>query len=135
MAEFVNSSFGFTNASQFIYWVNGFHSWRNTPDPCFTGTVGGTPVHCFANGPADVLFEGVDFTSVGSNTLFSTVSCGTFFTLKNCKMNTGAVVGAFVGDAAADQIDLINCDSGSAIIRNERYNLYGILDHKRGALS
>ena len=39
----------------------------------------------------------------------------------------GPVVGAFFTPQSALQIDLVNCDSGAAIYRNERYNIYGTL--------
>ena len=127
IVEIINSSFGFSVAGQFIYWSAGFQTWRDTPNPCFTGTIPNTPLHAFQSTPAAVLFEGVDFSAAGSNTLFSTVACGTFFTLKNCKMHTGPVVGAFVTTQAVMQVDLVNCDSGGAIYRNERYTIYGNL--------
>ena len=131
MAEYINCSFGFSVAGQFIYWSAGFHTWRDTPNPCFTGTVPNTPLHAFATTPCTALFEGIDFSSA-SGTLFSTALSGTFFTLKNCKMNAGSVVGAFAAAQLALQIDLINCDGGGAIYRNERYNIYGNLLTSKG---
>ena len=77
------------------------------------------------------MFEGIDFSSA-PGTLFSTALSGTFFTLKNCKMNAGSVVGAFTAAQLALQIDLINCDGGGAIYRNERYNIYGNLLTSKG---
>ena len=127
MMEFINCSFGFSVAGQFLYWSAGYHVWRDTPNPCFTGTVPNTPLHAFQNTPGTILFEGIDFSAVGSNTLLSTVAAGTFFTLKNCKMHTGPVAGAFATAQSVLQIDLINCDSGATIYRNERYNIYGTL--------
>ena len=66
--------------------------------------------------------EGLDFTAVGANTLFSNQS-GAWATLKNCKLNSGLAIQALSVLAGAMNLDLVNCDSGANISRTERYNL------------
>ena len=92
--------------------------WRNTPDPCFlSGSIGGAtyviptiPLH-FTTIYASALIEGVDFTSVGSNTLFSNLGAGGQLVLKNCKLGTGPIIGAPTSTETPIVIDVVNCDS------------------------
>ena len=127
MVDFINCTWGFSNVGQQVVWSGGWHTWRNTPDPCITGTIPTIPFRAIANTPAVVLFEGIDFTSVGSNTLFGTTNSGTFLTIKNCKLHTGLPVAAMTLPAAIVlQVDVINSDDID-VVRNERHNYLGDL--------
>lgn len=126
MGDFINCTWSFSNAAQQVYWTGGWYTYRNTPTPCFLGTISTQPFRAYANTPAAVLFEGIDFTSLGSGTLWAASFGGGFVTIKNCKLHTGPVIAAITLPAAVVlQIDLVNCDAGGNIWRNERHNYYG----------
>ena len=124
-SDFNNCTFSFSNVGQALLWTGGWHWWRNTPDPCFLGTIPTNPMRAFANASAQMLFEGIDFSSAGANTLWNGAFSGVFATFKNCKMHTGPVVGAITLPAAVVlNLDVVNSDV-AGVIRNERHNYYG----------
>ena len=124
-SDFINCTFSFSNVGQALTWTGGWHSWRNTPDPCFLGTIPTNPMRAFPNASAQILFEGIDFSSAGANTLWNGAFSGVFATFKNCKMHTGPVVGAITLPAAVVlNLDVVNSDV-AGIIRNERHNYFG----------
>jgi hypothetical protein len=125
--EFINCTFGFSNAGQYVQWGGGVITWRNTPDPCFTGTIPSPPVRFHSGNGLAALIEGVDFTSLGAGTLFTVTQGAGLITLKNCKLHTGPVTPAVAAQEGGLVIDLINCDSGSSVRRNERHTMEGDL--------
>lgn len=125
--DFVNCTFGFSNVSQFLQFGGGVINWRNTPNPCFTGTIPNPPMRLFAGNGAAILIEGVDLSSVGGSTLFTDSQGGGPIVLKNCKLHTGAITGGAISGEAGLVIDLVNCDTGANTWRNERHTLEGDL--------
>jgi hypothetical protein len=124
--ELVNCTFGFSNAGQFLDIGGGLLFWKNTADPCFTGTIPNPAIKGSASTGFSVLIESVDLTSVGSGTLFYSIGGGQI-TLKNCKLGTGPIIQTPTISSAAMNVDVANCDSGTAVYRNERHNICGDL--------
>jgi hypothetical protein len=123
--DFVNCTFSFSNVGQGLQVGAGPITWRNTPDPCFLGTIPNPIIKPNGATPAFMLIEGVDLTSAGSNTLFLNSNAATLFTVKNCKLHAGPIVGSFTVSAATLNIDIVNSDSGANVYRNERYHQLG----------
>lgn len=125
--DLINCTFSLSNSGQQVLFGGTFVTWRSTPDPCFLGTISTAALRTINTCATVVLIEGVDFTSLGSNTLFSTTAGNGYFTIKNCKLHSGPLVQAFNVDSGAHNIDLVNCDSGANYYRNERWNIFGTL--------
>jgi hypothetical protein len=126
--DLVNCVFNLSNAGQNVAWGGAQITWRNTPDPVFTNVIPTNAFRFWQGNPGTFLFEGIDFTSLGANTMFGLVQTGGVVTVKNCKMHSGAVTGNLQTLAQGNtQIDIVASDSGSAESRNERYNQNGTL--------
>jgi hypothetical protein len=127
--DFVNCSFGVGNAGHTVLWSGGNWTWRQSPNPSYVGaTLPTVAIRSIANTPCTVLFEGVDFSCLGSNALINGQFNGGWFTLKNCKLHTGSLFSGPIPVAALElQIDVVNCDSGGNVARNERHSIYGDL--------
>jgi hypothetical protein len=126
--ELNNCTFNFSAAGTNIQWGGGLVTWRNTPDPCFTGPVAPTTAFRInALTGTNLLLEGVDLTSIGGGTLLSNATGGGPVTIKNCKLHTGSLIAAAASTEAAILLDVVNCDSGGAVYRNERHGMLGDL--------
>jgi hypothetical protein len=134
--ELINCTMAFAATTQLAQFAGGIFTWRNTADPCFpSGLVGGftyvvpSPIlRGYTAGGINLLIEGVDLNSVGSNTLVANNTGGGLITIKNCKLSsTGLVTGGANSGGAAFICDVIDSDSGTQTYRNERYGYYGAL--------
>ena len=133
--DFINCSIGFTNAGQVAQFASAPATWRGSTAPFLSGLVGGVTyvlptiaMRGYLSDGINVLFEGIDFSVLGTGTLVSVAQGGGAFTFKNCKMNTGNVMsGIAASGEAALTVDVVNSDSGGKVYRNERYSMYGTL--------
>ena len=125
--DLINCTFGFIAVGQGIQLGGGPITWRNTLNPCLvnTSTIPNPLLKPNANTPANVLIEGVDLSAVGSVTLINNATSSTLFTIKNCKLHTGAIVGVIAAGAPTLNIDVVGSDTGALSYRNERYNALG----------
>jgi hypothetical protein len=125
--DLINCTFGFIAVGQGIQLGGGPITWRNTPNPCLvnTSTIPNPLLKPNANTPANVLIEGVDLSAAGSVTLINNATSSTLFTIKNCKLHTGAIVGVIAAGAPTLNIDVVGSDTGALTYRNERYNVLG----------
>ena len=123
--DLINCTFGFIAVGQGIQFGGGPITWRNTPNPCVSGTIPNPLMKPNANTPANVLIEGVDLSAAGSVTLINNATSSTLFTIKNCKLHSGAIVGVIAAGAPTLNIDIVSSDTGALAYRNERYNALG----------
>jgi hypothetical protein len=134
--ELNNCTFKFSAAGTNIQWGGGLVTWRNTPDPCFTGPVAPTTAFRInALTGTNLLLEGVDLTSIGGGTLLSNAAGGGPVMIKNCKLHSGPLMAAQVASEGAILLDIINSDNGTfGPWRNERHAMLGDMTTTAGSV-
>jgi hypothetical protein len=118
-----NTTFSFGATGQGLRPTSGgIWYWRNTPS-----AVGGTiPANLFqsgaggnSNGTVKVVMEGVDFSGLGSNTLYNSNQSNIQLLALNCKFSSN--MAAIVANGGGALFDVLNSDSGTATYRQERH--------------
>ncbi|HUY04998.1 MAG TPA: hypothetical protein VMV33_17100 [Rhodocyclaceae bacterium] len=125
--ELNNTTVGFANTQQSIVCGAGVLTWRDT-----VSAVGGTAVPvalflAFAGGTTLLFAEGVDFSGLGSNYIFSnSATQAAIITLQSCKVGAGPYITVPSGADGVNAgsfplLQMMNCDSGSETVRSLKY--------------
>lgn len=73
-------------------------------------------------------FEGLDLSSLGAgNTIFDAIPGANSISMVNCKLGASVTVAVAPADIYQGYVDVIGCDSGGTVARNERYHYTGTL--------
>jgi hypothetical protein len=120
-----NCTVSFGGTGQWLQFTAGSHTWRNTPNAIQGATIPTVFTRGSPQGVTSTLIEGVDLSALAANTLVSTANSGDFFTFKNCKLGTGPVIQAATSVGCAAGLDIVACDNGASVYRNERHTVCG----------
>jgi len=113
-----NTTVKFGATGDAIRCFGGRTEWIDTPSAIAGATL---PTNIFAaatTGGGVLRCEGVDFSALGSATIFGTLSTAANYTFIGCKFGSSFVVAGALGSGTV--VDFINCDSGSAYNSHSR---------------
>lgn len=126
MIEANNCTVKFGATGDSIAMTNGQLIWKNTTSAISGATL---PTSLFAGTSTtagEVLLDGIDLSALGSGkTLFAAGSSPIFVQLVRCRLGASVTVAGTPTGHQGEQIDLINCDSGTVTSRQERYRYQG----------
>lgn len=119
----------FSATAQAMGYTGGAFIWRGRPGN--TVIVGATlPTTLVSAGSvqaANWLLSGLDLSALGSGKTLIGANPAQIVRLVNCKLGASVTVNASVGSRRGVGADLIGCDSGGTVSRNERYRYQGTL--------
>lgn len=119
-ASFASTAGGIGAVGRFI--------WKNTVSAILGAAVPTSLFTQFNTYGADILCEGVDFSTIGSGktlVISTATGSGCKTILKDCKINAAVTVAGTPTGPGYNTVDLINCDSGATNYRHERYRYGG----------
>lgn len=127
--RFTDVSLKFANTGN-AYSAAGTLEWKNPSGVAALLSGGTAPTGGIVNANnsiGNIILEGVDFTNVGANRLFTSSFTFGGIQATRCVFPASSTVTAVGTVPAHNRTDIIQCDSGGLTLRNERYWTQGIM--------